>query len=88
MVFPLRFGTDRLTSSSQASKKKPKKRLLYRKTNLALQFPSCPLDATSTLRDGAYSINCQQAPAARLAEKPTGYGAGIPPCYAAAAGRA
>ena len=25
-------------------------------TNLALQFPSCPLDATSTLRDGAYSI--------------------------------
>ena len=57
VVFPLRFGTDRLTSSSQASKKKPKKRLLYRKTNLALQFPSCPLDATSTLRDGAYSIN-------------------------------
>ena len=25
-------------------------------TNLALQFPSCPLDATSTLRDGAHSI--------------------------------
>ena len=26
-------------------------------TNLALQFPSCPLDATSTLRDGAHSIS-------------------------------
>jgi hypothetical protein len=25
-------------------------------TNLALQFPSCPLDATPTLRDGAHSI--------------------------------
>jgi hypothetical protein len=26
-------------------------------TNLALQFPSCPLDATPTLRDGAHSIS-------------------------------
>jgi hypothetical protein len=26
------------------------------KTNLALQFPSCPLDAASTLRDGAHSM--------------------------------
>jgi hypothetical protein len=25
-------------------------------TNLALQFPNFPLDATSTLRDGAHSI--------------------------------
>jgi hypothetical protein len=25
-------------------------------TNLALQFHSCPLDATSTLRDGAHSM--------------------------------
>jgi hypothetical protein len=27
------------------------------KTNLALQFPSCPLDAASALRDGAYSMD-------------------------------
>jgi hypothetical protein len=27
-----------------------------RKTNLALQFPSCPLDAAPPLRDGAHSI--------------------------------
>ena len=30
-------------------------------TNLALQFPSCPLDATSTLRDGAHSISVTTA---------------------------
>jgi hypothetical protein len=26
-------------------------------TNLALQFSSCPLDATATLRDGVHSMN-------------------------------
>jgi hypothetical protein len=30
-------------------------------TNLALQFPSCFLDATSTLRDGAHSMNIMKA---------------------------
>jgi hypothetical protein len=46
-------------------------------TNLALQFPSCPLDATSALRDGAHSMFGRRCEPTSVSRWLVGAGVGV-----------